>query len=255
MRSQRWGLDLLRLASFFFNWSIGDLYCCTSFSHCRAKDTYPFQVFPLQVTIRHQWTWVWVNSGSWWWTGRPGVLQFMGSQRVGHDWVTELNSTGKTWDISNSTLGGLLFVLVAQSCLTLCNPMSCSPPGSSIHGVLQARILEWIAIPFSRRSSQPRDWTWVSCIGGRFFTIWATRGGCYIVGPCYLFTFYISQFSSVAQLCPTLCDPMDCSTPGLPVHHQLPEFTQAHVHWVADAIQPSHPLSSPSPPAFNIFSI
>ena len=58
-----------------------------------------------------------------------------------------------------------------------------------------------------------------------------------------------SQFSSVAQLCLTLCDPMNCSTPGLPVHHQLPEFTQIHVHRVSDAIQPSHPLSSPSPPA------
>ena len=54
------------------------------------------------------------------------------------------------------------------------------------------------------------------------------------------------QFSSVAQSCPTLCDPMNHSTPGLPVHHQLPEFTQTHVHWVSDAIQPSHPLSSPS---------
>ena len=54
----------------------------------------------------------------------------------------------------------------------------------------------------------------------------------------------IVQFSSVAQLCPTLCNPMDCSMPGLPVHHQLPEFTQTHVHWVGDAIQPSHPLSS-----------
>ena len=59
------------------------------------------------------------------------------------------------------------------------------------------------------------------------------------------------QFSSIAQSCPTLCDPMDCSTPGLPVYHQLPEFTQIHVHWVSDAIQPSHPLSSPSPPTFN----
>ena len=57
------------------------------------------------------------------------------------------------------------------------------------------------------------------------------------------------QFSSVAQSCLTLWDPMNCSTPGLPVHHQLPEFTQTHVHWVSDAIQPSHPLSSPSPPA------
>ena len=59
------------------------------------------------------------------------------------------------------------------------------------------------------------------------------------------------QFSSVAQSCPTLYDPMNRSTPGLPVHHQLPEFTQTHVHWVSDAIQPSHPLSSPSPPAPN----
>ena len=59
------------------------------------------------------------------------------------------------------------------------------------------------------------------------------------------------QFSSVAQLCPTLCDPMNRSTPGLSVHHQLPEFTQTHVHRVSDAIQPSHPLSSPSPPAPN----
>ena len=59
------------------------------------------------------------------------------------------------------------------------------------------------------------------------------------------------QFSSVAQSCPTLCDPMNCSTPGLPVHHQLPEFTETHVDRVCDAIQPSHPRSSPSPPAPN----
>ena len=60
------------------------------------------------------------------------------------------------------------------------------------------------------------------------------------------------QFSSVSQLCPTLCDPMDYSTPGLPVHHQLPEFTQTHVHWVSYAIQLSHPLSFPSPPTFSL---
>ena len=60
------------------------------------------------------------------------------------------------------------------------------------------------------------------------------------------------QFTLVAQLCPTLCDPMDCSMPGFPVHHQLPEFTQTQVHWVGDANQPSHPLSSPSLPSFNL---
>ena len=59
------------------------------------------------------------------------------------------------------------------------------------------------------------------------------------------------QFSSVAQSCPTLCNPMNCSIPGLPVHHQLLEFTQTHIHRVGDAIQPSHPLLSPSPPAPN----
>ena len=60
------------------------------------------------------------------------------------------------------------------------------------------------------------------------------------------------QFSSVAQSCPTLCDSMDCSMPGFPVHHQLLELVQTHVHWVGDAIQPSHPLLPPSPPAFNL---
>ena len=65
--------------------------------------------------------------------------------------------------------------LVAQSCLTPCNTMDGSPPGSSVHGILQARKLEWVAIPFSRGSSRPRNQTWVSCIAGRFFTIWATR--------------------------------------------------------------------------------
>ena len=73
---------------------------------------------------------------------------------------------------------------------------------------------------------------------------------------CMLKSFWILipfhwSVSSVAQSCPTLCDPMNCSMPGLSVHHQLPEFTQTHVHQVGDAIQPSHPLSSPSPPAPN----
>ena len=76
---------------------------------------------------------------------------------------------------------------------------------------------------------------------------WAVSDGVWGEWFCHLFSSV--QFSSVAQSCPTLCNPMNCSMPGLPVHHQLPEFTQTHVHWVGDAIQPSHPLSSPSPPA------
>ena len=139
-----------------------------------------------------QWTRVWVDSGGWWWTGRPGVLGFMGLQRVGHDWVTKLNWTElskyclcsislfsplnswwnvrpfhSTWKKSESE--------VAQLCLTLCDPIDCSLPGSSIHGIFQTTVLEWVAISFSRRSSQPRDWTQVSCTAGRRFTVWATR--------------------------------------------------------------------------------
>ena len=71
----------------------------------------------------------------------------------------------------------------------------------------------------------------------------------------FLIILHITIISAAAkslQSCPTLCNPMNCSTPGLPVHHQLPESTQTHVHWVGDAIQPSHSLSSPSPPALNI---
>ena len=66
-------------------------------------------------------------------------------------------------------------VLVAQSCPILCDPIDCSLPGSSVHGILQARILEWVPIPFSRRSFWPRDWTKVACTAGRFFTVWVAR--------------------------------------------------------------------------------
>ena len=109
--------------------------------------------------------------------------------------------------------------------LTLCDPVV-----YTVHGILQARKVEWVAVPFSRGSSQSRDQTQVSLIACRFFTNWATREA------------HSVQFSSVTQSCPTLCDPMNCSMLGLPVHHQLEEFTQIHAHWVGDAIQPSHPV-------------
>ena len=70
------------------------------------------------------------------------------------------------------------------------------------------------------------------------------KNTCICITESFCYTTAI-QFSSVTQSCPTLCDPMNCSTPGLPVHHQLPDFTQIHIHQVSDAIQPSHPLSSP----------
>ena len=117
-------------------------------------------------------------------------------------------------------------------------------PGTLAHQA-PLSIPEWVAMPSSRGSSWSRDWTHVSCISwiaGGFFT---TEPPGKPVHICSV------QFSSATQSCPTLCDPMNHSTPGLPVHHQLPEFTQTHVHRVGDAIQPSHPLSSPSP-AFNL---
>ena len=118
-------------------------------------------------------------------------------------------------------------VLVAQSCLTLWHPMDCSLPASSVHRIFQARVLEWVAIPFSRGSSWPRDWTWVSCIASRFLTIWVHRNE--------------GQFSSVAQSCPTLCDPMDCSLPGSSVHR----IFQARVlEWGAIAFSISWPYQS-----------
>ena len=76
--------------------------------------------------------------------------------------------------------------------------------------------------------------------------------GSLILRHTYLEHFLCTQFSSVTQSCLALCNPVDCSMPGLPVHHQLLEFTQTHVHWVNDAIQPSHPLPSPFPPAFSL---
>ena len=124
--------------------------------------------------------------------------------------------------------------------------MDCSPPGSSAHGIFQARILEWVAISFSMGFSRPRDWTHVS------FVSWIGRQVLYHwchVGSLERHTVQLSR--SVVQSCLTLWDSMNHSTPGLPVHHQLPEFTQTHVHRVSDAIQPSHPLLSPSPPAPN----
>ena len=116
---------------------------------------------------------------------------------------------------------------VAQLCLTLSNPMDCSLPDSFVHGIFQARVLEWGAIAFSKSYSRQIK-------------------NLLAVNPPPS-----DQIRSVAQSCPTLCDSMNRSTPGLPVHPQLPEFTETHVQQVSDAIQLSHPLLSPSPLAPN----
>ena len=104
--------------------------------------------------------------------------------------------------------------------------MDSSLPGSSVHGIFQAIVLEWIAISFSRGSSRPRNWTQVSCIAGRRFTIWATREA--RLGIHHLIKSLTVQFSSVAQSCPTLCDPMDC------VVYSIRGILQARIlEWVA----------------------
>ena len=135
---------------------------------------------------------------------------------------------------------------VIQLCLTLYDPIDCSLPGSSVHGILQARKWECVAMSFSRGSSQPTDQTWVSCIAGRFFTtapaaakslqscptVWPHRRqhtrlrrpwdspskntgvGCHFLLQC----MKVKSEREVAQSCPTLSDPMDCSLPGPSVH-------------------------------------
>ena len=164
-----------------------------------------------------------------------------------------------------------------QSYPILCDPMDCSWPGSSVHGISQARILESVAISSLRESSQGSNlnllrflhrkavlyhWATRKALVAALFTVTRTwkQPKCpsakgtdkeYVV-CIYNGIFSSVQFSSVTQLCRTLCNPMNCTTPGFPVHHQLPELTQTHVHWVSDAIQPSHPLSSPYPPTVNL---
>ena len=108
------------------------------------------------------------------WTEEPGRLQFTGSQTVGYDWATN-TVTFSLWCVACKNIKSLccMSVLVAQLCVTLCDPIDYSLPGSSLHGILQARILEWVAMPFPRGSSWPRDQTcgsWGYCSAGRFFT-------------------------------------------------------------------------------------
>ena len=120
---------------------------------------------------------------------------------------------------------------VAKSHLTLCDSMDCRMPGSFVlHYLLD--FLKFLSIESAMLSSHL-----ILCSLPSSFAFNSHTS--------------VSSVSSVAESCPTLCDPMNRSTPGLPVHQKLPEFTQTHAHRVSDAIQPSHPLSSPSPPAPN----
>ena len=113
---------------------------------------------------------------------------------------------------------------VAQSCLTLCR--ACSPPGSSVHGIFQAWILEWVAISFSRGSSRPRDWTRVSRIVGRRFTIQATREALPLCNNMYL---SLPCMCGKALSHVWLCNSMNCSPPGSSVHVILWAGCHAHL--------------------------
>ena len=155
-------------------------------------------------------------------------------------------------------------------CPTLCDPIHGSPPGSPIPGILQARTLEWVAISFSNAwkwkgkakllsrvqllatpwtaahqappsmgFSRQENWSGVPLPSPQKYVNFIN-----LLGDCCCCT--------VSCSCPTLCDPMDCSTPGLPVSHHLPEFAQVHVHCIGVAVQPSHPLSPYSPSAFSL---
>ena len=111
-----------------------------------------------------------------------------------------ISTIAKTWsqpECPSTDMCMCVFVvhLVAQSCPTLCDPIDCSTTGSSVHGILQARILEWAAMPFSRGSSQPRDQTQGSCLAGRFFTIWVSREAIY-----YMYIICVYQAHSIYNM-------------------------------------------------------
>ena len=143
--------------------------------------------------------------------------------------------------------------------------MNYSQPGSSVHGILQARILKWVAM-LSFRETQRSNLHLLSRLHWQAGSLPLLSPGkpCQRIRMLLLLrghplgfltgkTGVLEGFSSVQSLSHVrLCDPMNHSTPGLPIYHQLPESTQTHVHWVSDAIQLSYPLSSPSPPALNL---
>ena len=235
-------------------------------------------------------TWVWGGSRCWWLIGKPGVLQSMGSQRFWHDWVTDLNCTeawesgeNGSWEVLQPTIKVCIyFTEWEEGCCPYEAPHFCvQNVGENEDQKLRtARERLWKAVSFvlqfttmiahvfvfgygtcgilvPQEDMQPvppevevfslNHWTDREVPAHVFLSHLRFFG---IIGELYIYSF---QFSSVVQSCLTLCNPMNRSTPGLPVHHQLLEFTQTYVHPVSDDIQPSHPLSSPSPPAPNPF--
>ena len=133
-----------------------------------------------------------------------------------------------------------------QLCPTFCNPMDYSLPGSSVHEILQARILEWVTISSFRGIflTQGSNQSLLHILHGQ-------AGSLPLWSPGKLNDGICCCCCSVTQSCPTLWDPMDCSTPGLPVPHDRLEFAQVHVHCISDGVQQSYPLTPSSPLALS----
>ena len=154
------------------------------------------------------WMWVWRSSGSWWWTGRPGVLQSRGSQRVRHDWVTELTD----W---------LVMYVVCRFINMFCI-LSLTVPWEQVF-LLPGKV------PYTELMLD--ESLWLMSVG------WysSTEHSSFVKYPFLPQTlFFPCRRLSVSNFCVTLCDPVDCSTPGSPVLRHLPEFAHVHVHWVGD---------------------
>ena len=215
-------------------------------------------------------------------TGEPAALPSLGSHRVGHDWsdlaaatcfsingmeliVTPTYETvlwlneiiliqhfGQKCILNNIAIGlwyhaadGIVIDMTSRQ-----NQTSCLQVDGRLWHVNPRKEMSTIwKTERRRRYSAYVDLNlFVLYQKGEIFFLakeggWKERDGCRML---------CKQFSSVAQLCLILCNPMDCSTPGFPVHHQLPKLAQTHDHWVGDTIQPTHPLTSPSPPTFNL---
>ena len=206
------------------------------------------------------------------WAEEPCRLQSLGSLRVRHDWETELN-----WIELKITVDGdysheiKRCLLLGRKVMTKLDWIFKSRDITLPTKVCLVKAMVFPVVIYGceswtiKKAEHQKIDAFELWFCRRFLRVpWTARRsnqsilkdispGCSLEGLMLKLKLqYFSQFSSVTQSCLTLCDPMNCSTPGLPVHHQLPEFTQTQVHRVGDAIQPSHPLSSPSPPALNL---